>query len=161
MTVIHGWLDNKIIEVVGNEDKCPLMSSWKSLERVAVLCNNAEFKPGQVGMQHLRKECFGDPTDAAILRLTALTTNGGVMEYRERHEKVCEIQEDPSSKFQVSIHKIVDDSVEGNLLVMKGAPEKIISRCSTILVDGAEAPLDEKMKSAFNDAFTLLGGLGE
>lgn len=44
---------------------------------------------------------------------------------------------------------------------MKGAPERILDRCKTILVKGQERPLDEKLKAEFNDAYLMLGGMGE
>lgn len=47
------------------------------------------------------------------------------------------------------------------LLVMKGAPERILDRCSTILINGEEKPLTEEWREAFNQAYLELGGLGE
>ena len=44
---------------------------------------------------------------------------------------------------------------------MKGAPERILDRCSTILIQGKEQPLDEEMKESFQNAYEELGGLGE
>merc|ERR1712126_656881 len=44
---------------------------------------------------------------------------------------------------------------------MKGAPERIVDRCSTIVVDGKEYPLNDEWKDAFNTAYMELGGLGE
>lgn len=44
---------------------------------------------------------------------------------------------------------------------MKGAPERILDRCSTIQMNGNNLDLDEKMKDAFNQAYLELGGLGE
>ena len=44
---------------------------------------------------------------------------------------------------------------------MKGAPERILDRCSTILINGEEKPLGEDWKDAFNQAYLELGGLGE
>jgi len=46
-------------------------------------------------------------------------------------------------------------------LVMKGAPERILDRCSSILFHGKETPLDAEMKEAFQNAYLELGGLGE
>ena len=63
---------------------------------------------------------------------------------------------------QVSIHDIRHENPKNpNLLVMKGAPERILDRCSTILLNGQEKPLDQEMKDAFNNAYLELGGLGE
>merc|ERR1712025_1563045 len=47
------------------------------------------------------------------------------------------------------------------LLVMKGAPERILQRCSTIVIDGQERALTEDWKNAFETAYMELGGLGE
>merc|ERR1719229_2043420 len=44
---------------------------------------------------------------------------------------------------------------------MKGAPERIVDRCSTIIVDGRELPMTEEWKNAFETAYMELGGLGE
>uniref|UniRef100_A0A4X2JT46 ATPase Na+/K+ transporting subunit alpha 4 n=1 Tax=Vombatus ursinus TaxID=29139 RepID=A0A4X2JT46_VOMUR len=47
------------------------------------------------------------------------------------------------------------------MLVMKGAPERILERCSTILINGRDYPLDKESQNAFHDAYLELGGLGE
>ena len=47
------------------------------------------------------------------------------------------------------------------MLVMKGAPERILDRCSTILINGEERKLDDEWREAFNNAYMELGGLGE
>lgn len=44
---------------------------------------------------------------------------------------------------------------------MKGAPERILDRCSTIVLQGKEQPLDDEIKDAFQNAYVELGGLGE
>lgn len=44
---------------------------------------------------------------------------------------------------------------------MKGAPERILDRCATILIQGKEQPLDDEMKESFQNAYLELGGLGE
>jgi sodium/potassium-transporting ATPase subunit alpha len=42
---------------------------------------------------------------------------------------------------------------------MKGAPERILDRCSSILINGKEIPLSEDWKANFNNAYMELGGL--
>jgi len=44
---------------------------------------------------------------------------------------------------------------------MKGAPERIVERCSTILINNKEYNLDKRWKERFQKAYTKLGGLGE
>ena len=62
---------------------------------------------------------------------------------------------------QVTIHQTEDTTDKRYLLCMKGAPERILERSSSILINGQEKPLDEEMKLAFNTAYMELGGLGE
>jgi len=164
MTVAHMWFDNKIVESDTSEDQSGSgfnkdSSGWKILERVAMLCNRAEFKGGQEKEPILKKEVSGDASEAAILKCTELS-HGNVMDYRAKNKKVCEIPFNSTNKYQVSIHE-TNDSDPRSLLVMKGAPERILERCSTIVVEGKEYPLNDEWKNAFETAYMELGGLGE
>jgi len=47
------------------------------------------------------------------------------------------------------------------MLVMKGAPERILNRCSKILINGEEKPFDALARKEVNDANDQLGRLGE
>merc|ERR1712226_156202 len=62
---------------------------------------------------------------------------------------------------QVSIHETEDKSDPRHLLVMKGAPERILARCGTIYINGEEKKMTDEWKEAFNNAYMELGGLGE
>merc|ERR1739844_839068 len=77
------------------------------------------------------------------------------------NKKVCEIPFNSQNKFQVSIHETEDPNEKRYLMVMKGAPERILERCSTIVIDGTERPLTQDWKNAFETAYMQLGGLGE
>ncbi|KAG7261346.1 hypothetical protein CRUP_002487 [Coryphaenoides rupestris] len=61
----------------------------------------------------------------------------------------------------LSVHELEDPLDLRYLLVMKGAPERILERCTTILIKGQELPMDEQMKESFQTAYMDLGGLGE
>ena len=59
------------------------------------------------------------------------------------------------------MHENADPNDDRHVLVMKGAPERILDRCSTILIHGEEKPLNDEWKEAFNSSYMELGGLGE
>merc|ERR1711910_41033 len=165
MTVAHMWFDNKIVEADTSEDQSgnafdKTAAGWKTLERVACLCNRAEFKGGQNEIPILKREVNGDASEAAILKCTELS-KGNVMDYRARNKKVCEIPFNSTNKFQVSVHEQEDKSDSRYLLVMKGAPERILQRCTSIVIDGTERPMTQEWKDAFESAYMELGGLGE
>merc|ERR1712165_415389 len=164
MTVAHMWFDNAIVEADTSEDQSGVSMNkngpgWKPLERCAALCNRAEFKTGQSGVPVLKREVNGDASEAALLKCTELTT-GDAMKQRAQNKKVCEVPFNSTNKYQVSIHE--DKDRDGNyLLVMKGAPERILDRCSTIVVNGKEIELTQEWKDNFNNAYMKLGRLGE
>merc|ERR1711899_145008 len=165
MTVAHMWFDNKIMDAGTSEDRSGSSfdknaPGWKTLERVACLCNRAEFKGGQEGISVLKREVNGDASEAAILKCTELS-KGNVMDYRARNKKVCEIPFNSTNKFQVSIHESSDPNDKGYVMMMKGAPERILERCSTISIDGKDLPLTQQWKDNFEAAYMELGGLGE
>ena len=165
MTVAHMWFDNQIVEADTSEDQSGVSMSktaagWKSLSRVAALCNRAEFKPGQDSIPILKREVNGDASEAALLKCCELTL-GNVMQIRSRNKKVCEIPFNSTNKYQVSIHETEDKSDPRNLLVMKGAPERILQRCSTISINGEDKEMTDEWKESFNNAYLELGGLGE
>lgn len=110
---------------------------FKALAKIATLCNRAEFKGGQDGVPILKKEVAGDASEAALLKCMELAL-GDVLSIRKRNKKVCEIPFNSTNKYQVSIHESDDPSDPRHLLVMKGAPERILERCSTIFIGGKE-----------------------
>ncbi|XP_022253135.1 sodium/potassium-transporting ATPase subunit alpha-B-like isoform X2 [Limulus polyphemus] len=165
MTVAHMWFDSQIIEADTTEDQSGVQydkssSGWKGLSRGACLCSRAEFKGGQENIPILKRECSGDASESAILKCMELAT-GNVQQYRSRHPKVCEIPFNSTNKYHVTINELEETSDCNYVLCMKGAPERILGRCSTIYINGKEKPLDEDMKEAFNNAYLELGGLGE
>ncbi len=167
MTVAHMWFNNKIIEADTTEDQSGQSfdkkdEGWRKLFRVAALCNRAQFKGGQEDVPVLKRDVNGDASETALLKCCELDTPN-ILQYRKERGKVCEIPFNSTNKYQVSIHDCssTDGDVGTYLLVIKGAPERVLHRCSTILIDGEEKELDEEWKEAFNNAYLELGGLGE
>uniref|UniRef100_A0A8C6XVG7 Sodium/potassium-transporting ATPase subunit alpha n=1 Tax=Naja naja TaxID=35670 RepID=A0A8C6XVG7_NAJNA len=165
MTVAHMWFDNQIHEADTTEDQSGTAfdkssATWVALSHIAGLCNRAVFKGGQENVPILKRDVAGDASESALLKCIELSS-GSVKLMREKNKKVTEIPFNSTNKYQLSIHETEDPNDNRYLLVMKGAPERILDRCSTILLQGKEQPLDEEMKEAFQNAYLELGGLGE
>lgn len=190
MTVSHIWLSNQIIEVnvtdrmnphcVFNKayeddfgtpfaSKGPIVpfdhnnsSDWKKLVRCAILCNKAEFKldPENMAQEVWKRACTGDASETALLQYTE-AVNGHVMKYRHDNKKLAEVPFNSTNKFQLSIHETVQDKPKGLLMVMKGAPERILEKCNKILINGETLEMTEEWRSSFNEAYETLGGMGE
>nr|KAF6290220.1 ATPase Na+/K+ transporting subunit alpha 2 [Myotis myotis] len=164
MTVAHMWFDNQIHEADTTEDQSGATfdkrsATWTALSRIAGLCNRAVFKGGQENISVSKRDTAGDASESALLKCIELSC-GSVRKMRDRNPKVAEIPFNSTNKYQLSIHER-EDSPQSHVLVMKGAPERILDRCSSILVQGKEIPLDKEMQDAFQNAYMELGGLGE
>uniref|UniRef100_A0A8D0AYL4 Sodium/potassium-transporting ATPase subunit alpha n=1 Tax=Sander lucioperca TaxID=283035 RepID=A0A8D0AYL4_SANLU len=144
MTVAHMWSS----------------ATWAALARIAGLCNRAVFLAEQTNVPILKRDVAGDASEAALLKCIELCC-GSVRGMRDKYPNIAEIPFNSTNKYQLSIHKNATPGETKHLLVMKGAPERILDRCSTIMMNGKEQPLDEELKDAFQNAYVELGGLGE
>ncbi|XP_025770910.1 sodium/potassium-transporting ATPase subunit alpha-4-like [Puma concolor] len=164
MTVAHMWFDETIYEADTSEEQTGKTfakgsATWFVLARIAGLCNRADFKANQETLPIVKRATTGDASESALLKFIEHSYSS-VKEMREKNPKVAEIPFNSTNKYQMSIH-LQEESSQPHVLMMKGAPEKILEFCSTCLLNGEEYPLDEKMKSKFQDAYLELGGLGE
>ncbi|OCT70803.1 sodium/potassium-transporting ATPase subunit alpha-3 [Xenopus laevis] len=165
MTVAHMWFDNQIHEADTTEDQSGASfdkssPTWLALAQIAALCNRAVFKAGNDNIPVLKRDVAGDASESALLKCIELSC-GSVKAIREKNKKVAEIPFNSTNKYQLSIHETEDPNDNRYMLVMKGAPERILDVCSTILIQGKEQPLDDELKEAFQNAYLELGGLGE
>jgi magnesium-transporting ATPase (P-type) len=104
------------------------------------------------------KRVQGDASETGVIRfveglLTAQDTNLD----QQRHscpvfryidggaggEVECAISFSSEIKFNLVIRDMEAEN-EGLWVIMKGAPERILSRCSHVLVNGAEMPFDHE-----------------
>nr|CAD7445113.1 unnamed protein product [Timema bartmani] len=162
MSVSHLWYDNHITNLnnefdhkLGLNDK-----GFTTLTHCATLCNKAEFKPGQKNVPIKEREVNGDASESALLKFTEQYV-GDVMGKRKMNKKVYEIPFNSSNKYHVSIHESGKLTDHGHVLMMKGAPERILEVCSTIFVNGKDYPLDKEYIKHFDDTYAELGGIGE
>lgn len=151
-------------------------SAFKALFDVCVLCNNAVFEPPKAEVNiKIEKDnvmtwdTIGDASESAILKfcekrknlMSSAAQSKPVGEStqctRSEMKKVHEIPFSSKNKYQVSIH-IKDGK---HFLAMKGAPERIVDRCSTILMNGKKIPMTAEHKAQFEENNAELGGLGE
>uniref|UniRef100_A0A8D1NFC2 Sodium/potassium-transporting ATPase subunit alpha n=1 Tax=Sus scrofa TaxID=9823 RepID=A0A8D1NFC2_PIG len=165
MTVAHLWFDNQIFmadtsEAHSNQVFDQSSATWAAFSKIITLCNRAEFRPGQDSVPIMKKVVVGDASESALLKFSEVIL-GDVMEIRKRNRKVAEIPFNSTNKFQLSVHETEDPDDKRFLVVMKGAPERVLEKCSTIMVNGQEQPLDRSTAEAFHTAYMELGGRGE
>lgn len=107
----------------------------KMIERllqVAVLCNDAKIKDGEV---------IGDPTEGALVVLAA---KGGFdqKELNDQYPRLAEFPFDSDRKLMSTKHLIDGE----HLMFTKGAPDVALARCSKILINGEVRAISDEDK---------------
>jgi len=169
MTVAHLWMDESLHAWNNSQDKNAnteyrSSKTCKKLIRCATLCSRAEFRVESKFRSINEKKVDGDASEAALLRFTEIMT-GDTMSIRALTPKVCEIPFNSTNKYQVSVHreeeKDIYTSPNSYFIVMKGAPEIILDKCSTIMIDGEQVELTQERKANFNHAYNEIASNGE
>ncbi len=106
------------------------------LIKTSVLASNARFEKTSGEYKYI-----GDPTEEALVK-NALELEISRKDLTEQEPRLKEFEFDSSRKMM----SILRDTGRNSTLYSKGAPEKIISKCSFELVSGQVKRLNEKRK---------------
>ena len=112
------------------------------LFEVAAFCNNAKLNAPSDRIP--RWTVLGDPTDGAFL-VFAGKGDFNVSEALAQNPRVALIPFDSKRRLMTSIHRTPDGTL---IAYTKGAPNELLSRCSTIFLQNESVPLDDDKKSA-------------
>ena len=73
--------------------------------------------------------------------------------------KTWEIQFNSKNKYSLSVHKLPGDT-DAALLLMKGAPERILSRCDHVWHEGERIPLTDELRNEYESLNSKLAAMG-
>ncbi|MEM2137513.1 MAG: HAD-IC family P-type ATPase, partial [Candidatus Anstonellaceae archaeon] len=125
----------------------PVLS--RALEIMA-LCNNAA-RADEDGVSTIK----GDPTEAALLN-AVVSCGGSDYRIRSQHRQVGEVPFDSDRKMMSSIRLFE----KKRFALVKGAPEKILPRCSSVLLRKGEGRLTQEEKQRMISESQSLGQQG-
>ena len=149
MTVKKMYLDNEELDVDGSGyipegDITDLDGDKLELDRTTLektlttglLCNNAELRKEETAYQ-----INGEPTEGALVVLGE-KTELDKKDLEEQFERKKEILFTSERKMMTTVH-----DVDGrNDAFVKGAPEVVLDKCSSIMIDGKKIELTEEKK---------------
>ena len=190
MTVQHAWYDNKVyfcpagknipdLKVISAPGKTPdgepfydeKSDAFQRLLQVATLCNNAEYLTKKEDGSHidlkaemmnpnfniLKQPATGDASEQGLLKLVQPLNDA--LETRAAYPKLFEIKFNSTNKWQLSIHQ--QPGGKPPLLVLKGAPERVLAKCTSYFANGKVSPKDASFESTYTKSYEDLGGRGE
>jgi Ca2+-transporting ATPase len=152
MTVREIYVDKNTIEVtgVGYEPKGEFLLEGKPIKpeeeqglslilKAATLCSNAQCDG---------KSVIGDTTEGALI--VAAAKYGSIKEELEKEApRVHEVTFTSERKRMTTVHK---SGEEGLIAYVKGAPELILERCTSMIVRGRIRKLDQKTRKEIIEA---------
>jgi len=100
------------------------------LKKILVYCNDCNYNHDS---RELEKGLMGDPTETALVKGFFKNLHD-VEEFNAKVERVFDIPFDSNRKMMTVIMK--DKMTKKEACYMKGAPERVLDRCSYILVNG-------------------------
>ncbi|RDY23922.1 cation-translocating P-type ATPase [Romboutsia maritimum] len=104
----------------------------ESLTLASVLCNDSDITHEGVEI--------GDPTEVALINF-AQKNDLNYKEIREKYKRLSELPFDSDRKLMSTVNNI-DDKV---IMLTKGAPDVVFSRCKYALNDGELVPITEEI----------------
>lgn len=129
------------------------------LQRCATVCNRAVFvfqNGEQPDMNNIQNwKVHGDASESALIKFCHPLSDIG--EIRATYQTVASIPFNSANKWQLSIHNTGDDE-HPYIILIKGAPERIIKMCSHVYAHGELHPINS---SAIEAANFELGSRGE
>lgn len=105
------------------------------LKKIFVYCNDCNYNPDT---RDLEKGLMGDPTETALVKGFFKNLHD-VEEFNAKAERTFDIPFDSTRKMMTVIMR--DKITKKETCYVKGAPEKLLDKCSFILVNGRVEPL--------------------
>ena len=88
---------------------------------------------------------MGNASEIAMIKFVQAFRD--VDEYRAANPNIFKIPFNSKNKYQVHVVKQEDKPDGERLVVMKGAPERIIDRCSEVQLGGRVVPMTPELKA--------------
>ncbi|MFW5713875.1 MAG: cation-translocating P-type ATPase, partial [Brevefilum sp.] len=155
MTVQEIWAGKKSLKLTGtgykpegqflyqgeDYDPCEDDDARMTL-KIGALCNNARLIRHKDGSEYW--DIKGDPTEAALV-IAAAKAGYHKESLEKEYHRVDELPFSSKTKFMATFHEI-PDKPDKIMAFIKGAPEKILTCCESIQIDGEKQPLDKAGK---------------
>jgi len=129
----------------------------------------ARLRKAESKMLNIHRKCKGDASETglvqfaeSIMSLNDTRAAAPTHKYKNEAGKDTEVIIPFNSEFKFNLFVRDLGAEKGGLTVfMKGAPERILTRCDQILLNGAEVAFTEELRAEINEANSTFGKLGE
>jgi sodium/potassium-transporting ATPase subunit alpha len=171
MTVVHVWINRKHydninlpsqnIQQSGDKVFDLSVSGGKDIVQTCYICSKAKFDASEENMKLpiSNRKVFGDATESGLLKFAAEYFEQEVVKGIESIKKF-EVPFNSANKWALTVISAPHET--GSLKVfLKGAPERVYKRCSTIYENGVIRELNEDDFKLFEEAYEDMASHGQ
>ncbi|KAF8579449.1 aminophospholipid-transporting P-type ATPase [Ramaria rubella] len=127
-------------------------------EMIDISALNSKIKFDKPDIPFEQREILGDATETGLARFAGRQLPD-YDAHLKNHPKVFEVPFNSTNKWALVIVKKVH--ADGYLTIyLKGAPERVLAKCSTYLKEGKETPIDDEFTKGFDDAYSYMASRG-
>ncbi|KAI9297876.1 hypothetical protein K502DRAFT_300279 [Neoconidiobolus thromboides FSU 785] len=161
MTVTNIWTSGKLYSALRNLGNLgnPIQLDSPGINEVLLNCSlNSRAKFDRTDVPVDKREIIGDATESGLVRFAA-QSQSDFDNLQNKYPRVFDIPFNSDNKWAMTISQV--PHANGDLILyLKGAPERVLRLCSTILIDGQAIPLTEEHQAKFQETYELMAGKG-
>ncbi|KAF9009504.1 aminophospholipid-transporting P-type ATPase [Cyathus striatus] len=164
MTVTNLWSGEKMHSAFqsNNDDETTerfSMDASGMREIVDISALNSKIKFDRNDVPFEQRTILGDATETGLIRFAGRYLTSDFDDYVKQHPKVFEVPFNSTNKWALVIVNKKHET--GNLTsFLKGAPERVLAKCTTYLKDGKMEPITDDFQKAYDDAYNYMASRG-
>ncbi|KIJ24756.1 hypothetical protein M422DRAFT_86436, partial [Sphaerobolus stellatus SS14] len=164
MTVTNLWNGTRMTSAFQSNNDAQETESFSisapgMSEMVDICALNSKIKFDKSDVPFEQREILGDATETGLARFAGRQLVGEYDAHHKKHPKVFEVPFNSTNKWALVIVKKTHS--EGYLTTyLKGAPERVLAKCTHYLNEGRKTPIDDAFRASFDDAYTYMASRG-
>ncbi|KAG6876170.1 hypothetical protein C0992_000603 [Termitomyces sp. T32_za158] len=164
MTVTNLWSGGQMYTAFqsnNDEENVPQfsMSAPGMTEMVDIAALNSRIKFDKIDVPFEQRNILGDATETGLARFSGRYLKSDYDEHVKKYPKVFEVPFNSSNKWALVILNKPHSS--GTLTsYIKGAPERVLAKCTTYLKDGVLCHITEEFSASFDEAYNYMASRG-
>ncbi|KAJ7577471.1 aminophospholipid-transporting P-type ATPase [Mycena floridula] len=164
MTVTNLWSGGRMFSAFqsNNDDDATVEFSASQpgmSEMVDIAALNSRVKFDRTDVAFDKRAILGDATETGLTRFAGRCLGAGYDDHQANFPKVFEVPFNSTNKWAlVILNKPHDDGKLSSY--MKGAPERVLAKCTTYLKDGTVHPMTDEFREEYDQAYDYMASRG-
>ncbi|KAF8191565.1 aminophospholipid-transporting P-type ATPase [Mycena galopus ATCC 62051] len=164
MTVTNLWSGGRMYSAFQSNNDDPTTASFSleasgMAEMVDIAALNSRVKFDKTDVPFDQRQILGDATETGLTRFAGRQLSSGYDQHQKSFPKVFEVPFNSTNKWALVI--LNKPHANGVLTsYIKGAPERVLAKCSSYLKDGVMEPMTDEFRQAYDDAYNYMASRG-